>query len=263
MTEKQLDPAVQAEPELRAQLARRLAVAGTLVAVLLGVLALFDRFTQPAEEEEVAVYTRPVPVAPPKILTQPVTPVEPEAAPVEADAEPAAPDAVAEPTGDTPPPPEVAADPVRQAAVSAPAGRRAAPAKEPEVVPEMTAPTPLLPRTPAVQANPEAAPVAPEAPAAPVAKVLKTTPAASRPPAGEAPSAPRLFSGFVLQAGVFASVQRAEELHARLTLSGVPSQIETRVQVGPFRTRREAAEAQAKLRELGIDSILVEPKGKR
>lgn len=75
--------------------------------------------------------------------------------------------------------------------------------------------------------------------------------------------APRLFSGFVLQAGVFTSAQRAEELHAKLTLSGVPSQIETRVQVGPFRTRKEAAEAQARLHELGIDTILVAPKSAR
>jgi DedD protein len=90
---------------------------------------------------------------------------------------------------------------------------------------------------------------------APSARIVETTPAA--------PAAPRLFSGFVLQAGVFTSAQRAEELHAKLTLSGVQSSIETRVQVGPFRTRKEAAEAQAKLRELGIDSILIAPKGGR
>ncbi|HLO64251.1 MAG TPA: SPOR domain-containing protein, partial [Azonexus sp.] len=72
----------------------------------------------------------------------------------------------------------------------------------------------------------------------------------------------RLFSGFILQAGVFSSAQRAEELHAKLTLSGVPSTLETRVQVGPFRTKHEAEAAQAKLRELGVETILVPPKGK-
>lgn len=77
------------------------------------------------------------------------------------------------------------------------------------------------------------------------------------------PSIQRLFSGFSLQAGVFSSPQRAEELHARLTLSGVPSTLETRVQVGPFRTRQEAEAAQAKLRELGIGSVLVPPKGSK
>jgi DedD protein len=87
----------------------------------------------------------------------------------------------------------------------------------------------------------------------------------------EAPTSPpilpttvsRLFSGFVLRAGVFTNAQRAEELHAKLTLSGVPSTVESRVQVGPFRTRQEAEAAQAKLKELGIETILLPPKGAR
>ena len=84
---------------------------------------------------------------------------------------------------------------------------------------------------------------------------------ASRPSATVTPSPPRLFSGFLLQAGVFSSAQRAEELHAKLTLSGVPSTLETRVQVGPFRTKQEAEAAQSKLKELGIESVLLPPRG--
>jgi DedD protein len=95
-------------------------------------------------------------------------------------------------------------------------------------------------------------------PARPSAQVLEHKPAPVATPSGVS----RLFSGFLLQAGVFTSVQRAEELHARLTLSGVPSTLETRVQVGPFRTRQEAEAAQAKLKELGVETILVPPKGK-
>ena len=83
------------------------------------------------------------------------------------------------------------------------------------------------------------------------------------PPRPAEPAAPRLFSGFLLQAGVFSSVQRAEELHAKLTLSGVQSTLETRVQVGPFRTRKEAEAAQAKLKELGVQTILVSPAPRR
>ncbi len=271
MTEKRADTAPQVEPELRAQLARRLAVAGTLVALLLGVLAIFDRFSQPGEEEEVTVYTRPVPVAPPKMLTQPVTPVEPQETPPAEAAVTESTEPVTAGASETPPPPEVAATPSQPAkqpatpAATKPGLRNVAPA-EPEVVPEMTAPPQLLPAAPTqrpAQAAPTLRPTAPAAPPAPAARVLTTTPAAARPSASETPAAPRLFSGFVLQAGVFASAQRAEELHARLTLNGVPSQIEARVQVGPFRTRREAAAAQAKLRELGIESMLVEPKGNR
>jgi DedD protein len=62
---------------------------------------------------------------------------------------------------------------------------------------------------------------------------------------------------------VFTSSERAEELHARLNMNGVPSTLETRVQVGPFKTRQEAEAAQAKLKALGIESLLVPPKGGR
>ena len=107
---------------------------------------------------------------------------------------------------------------------------------------------------------PPAAKAAPaeSAPARPAARLVETKPSAPAQP----PVVNRLFSGFLLQAGVFSSAQRAEELHAKLTLSGVPSTLETRVQVGPFRTRQEAEAAQAKLKQLGVETILVPPKGK-
>lgn len=241
-----------ASPDLRNQMIRRLAVAGGLVAILLGMLAVFDHLSQPAEEQEVRVFTEPVPVAPKKMVTQPVTPVEPVAdeAPVVQEAAPVG--AVpAEATVGAPPPPEVAAQPAIEPTVAPanppvarPRVRPVAPAS-PEIVPEMTSAPPIAP------APPVSVPKAP----VPSARVVESTPTM--------PAAPRLFSGFVLQAGVFTSAQRAEELHAKLTLSGVQSSIETRVQVGPFRTRKEAAEAQEKLRELGIDSILIAPKGGR
>ena len=64
-----------------------------------------------------------------------------------------------------------------------------------------------------------------------------------------------------MQAGVFADPRRAEELHARLTLEGIPSTIEARVQVGPFKSREEAEAAREKLKTLGIDSVMLMPKG--
>jgi DedD protein len=243
-------------PELRNQLLRRLAVAGGLVAILLGMLAVFDHFSQPGEEQEVRVFTEPVPVGPRKMVTQPVTPVQPladEAVAAQDDVpvDTAVSDVSAVPEG-APPPPEVAVQPVIEPSVrSTPAARprpRPAAPVEAEIVPEMTSAPPILPTPAAQQASPPKT-------LAPSARVIDSTPAATAPP--------RLFSGFVLQAGVFTSAQRAEELHAKLTLSGVQSSIETRVQVGPFRTRKEAAEAQEKLRELGIDSILIAPKGGR
>lgn len=245
-------------PDLRNQLAKRLAVAGGLVAILLGMLAVFDHFSQPADERELQVFTQPVPVAPKKMVTQPVTSAESEP---ESTAEPAETPAVAPVAGEeTPPPPVVAAEPAAEparvpVATSRPAARAATPVREPAVVPEMTSAPPVAP-TPGDQ------PI--RKPAPPTARVIESVPASSPTTvAPVVPAAPRLFSGFVLQAGVFTSAQRAEELHAKLTLNGVPSQIETRVQVGPFRTRQEAAAAQARLHELGIDTILVAPKNAR
>ncbi|MGB4674142.1 MAG: SPOR domain-containing protein, partial [Azovibrio sp.] len=72
-----------------------------------------------------------------------------------------------------------------------------------------------------------------------------------------APVAPRLFSGFVVQAGVFTSTQRAEELHARLALHGIPSTIEARVQVGPFKSQAEADAVRAKMKAVGIDGVVL------
>ena len=75
------------------------------------------------------------------------------------------------------------------------------------------------------------------------------------------PAPPRLFSGFAVQAGVFADAQHAEELRAKLTLNGIPSTMEARVQVGPFKTREEAEAARQKLKALGVEGILLPPRG--
>lgn len=270
MTEKPNAPAAETADsgaDLRGQLIRRLSVAAIIVALLLGILTIFDYLSQAPEEDEVPVFTQPVPVAPKKPATQPVTPVDAVPEPPAEDKPASAGEAsTAQPVADTPPPPDVPAQPAapENAASREPAHaqggakpvsrpqavvRPATPAR-PEIaaVPESTAAPQVQPTpSPVPQPQPTAVPPAP-------ARVLSREPSAG---------ASRLFSGFVLQAGVFRSVQRAEELHAQLTLSGVPSTVETRVQVGPFKTRQEAEAAQQKLRELGIDTILVPPAGKR
>ena len=256
-----------AADDLRGKLLRRLAVAGVLVALLLGVLGLFDYLSNPPPDDELPVFTKPVPVAPRKEVSQPVkpntdlpapppeasAPVEPPSAPARAAIPAAA--GVPAPAGERP---EIGPNSASTVAVA-----KAVPSAPPTLV-AVTRPVP-----PSVPEGTEAPPMAPapqktpEAPAAPVAET--TRPSArvveSHPAPVAAPQAPRLFSGFILQAGVFASMQRAEELHARLALSGVPSSVETRVQVGPFRTRQEAEAAQLKLRTQGIETVLVAPKG--
>ena len=233
--------------EIKHKLAKRMVFAGTMIVALLGGLALFDYYSAQPETEVTAPpqFTEPVPVAK-KMVTQPVTPAEPVAPPVVAPAEPEVTSAAVEknaPRIDTPPPPEVAA-------------------------------RPSLPRTPAALAraaspSPAAAPSAPaqvaEASAAPVATTPDTSaraesaaPAAALSPA---PAPPRLFSGYALQAGVFSDPRRAEELQARLMQQGIPATIEARVQVGPFKTRAEAEAARSKLTALGIETVLLPPKG--
>ncbi|MBS1143971.1 MAG: hypothetical protein H6R14_1377 [Proteobacteria bacterium] len=250
--------------EVRSKLMARLAIAGVLVALLLGVLAFFDYLATAPDETEERVFTEPVPVAPKKEVSQPVTPAENPPAPPVAEK--------AEAPAEAPPPPKVETHtPVAESRPEAPAEARpkspvtteparkpAAPSPavvaQPAPVPEATSsPSNLVP-------PPRTTAPAETLPAKPATRIVEARPAPA--PAVTPPVVSRLFSGFLLQAGVFSSTQRAEELHARLTLSGVPSTLETRVQVGPFKTKQEAEAAQAKLKELGVETILVPPRGK-
>ena len=264
-------PASEANPsEIHGKLIKRLAFAGLLVAGLLGVLAFFDYLAVPPEESDVQVFTRPVPVAPKKEVSQPVTPainLPPPPSPVE-------PPAVA----DVPPPPSVVTHkPVPAVDPAVPPVEKQTtrpvadvPGKTPAAKAAINAPAQLAPKSsPSVVREPRFVPENTEAPivegspsmpssVAPSARVIETK---SPSPAVVQPTSQRLFSGFVVQAGVFTNAERAAELHAKLSLSGVPSTLETRVQVGPFKTRQEAEAAQAKLKALGIDSLLVPPKG--
>lgn len=255
--------------DLRNKLIKRLAVAGVLVAILLGVLAFFDYLSTPPEESDGPEFTQPVPVAPKKTLSQPVTPASelpdaPTPVPVVAETPPPPPQPVAQPVPPSPSTPETKPEAVvphheaRQPGAVPAAVKPVGPAPAPALVPAPLEPRALRP-VPESTAAPTVV-IAPEhvvVPAAkPAARVLESRPTPVVAPSG----ASRLFSGFLLQAGVFTSQQRAEELHAKLTLSGVPSTLETRVQVGPFTTRQEAEAAQAKLKELGVETVLVPPR---
>lgn len=232
--------------EIKHKLAKRMVFAGAMIVALLGGLALFDHYSAQPEPEVAAPpqFTEPVPVAK-KMVTQPVTPAE-TVAPV--DVAPAEPEVTSAPVDkhapriDMPPPPEVAARPSVPRTPGAP-GRSASPA---------SAAAPAAPAKTAEAKVPPSA-VVPEASARAESASLASS---SAPPAP-----PRLFSGYALQAGVFSDPHRAEELQARLMQEGVPATIESRVQVGPFKTRAEAEAARAKLTALGIETVLLPPKG--
>ena len=223
---------VAADPsEIKRKLAWRMGVAGLMIVGLLGGLALFDRMGTPSEPEASAPqFTEPVPVAK-KMITQPVTPAEPVAEAAKAAATPES---------------------------SAPPVDKSAPRAEPPPRPAVAA-HPVLPR-----ASQPAAPVAGRAAPSQGRPAASAAPSRSEPPAvvvQPPPAPPRLFSGYALQAGVFSDPRRAEELNARLILEGIPSTIEARVQVGPFKSRAEAEAAREKMKAMGIDAVLLLPKG--
>jgi cell division septation protein DedD len=83
-------------------------------------------------------------------------------------------------------------------------------------------------------------------------KGVAPAPAKLPAPPPSAAAAQPVNTNFVVQLGVFNNITNAEELRAKLKQAGIPSLLETRVQVGPFASRDEAVKAQDKLRKLGL-----------
>jgi DedD protein len=266
-------------PDLKRKLAWRMGFAGLMIVMLLGTLALFDYLSAPDETEVSAPrFTQPVPV-PRKEITQPVKPAEPVPPPavetVIAEEKKAAEPEVSAAPVEPPPRPEVDSQP----ALSRPQTSvtpRTQPLSRPPFSGQPSRLTP--PAGQAVQPRPVSEGVGRndgKFDARPDGKTdLKTDAGVEagldKPKAVREPVAPaggstlggRLFSGFALQAGVFSDPRLAEELHAKLTLNGIPSTIEARVQVGPFKTREAADAAREKMKTLGIDALmLMPPKG--
>jgi len=250
------------ETQLRSKLMRRLAVAGVMILVLLGVLAMLDFLATP-EENDSPVFTRPVPVPPKKEITQPVTPAPPPEVPAVSEVSASPPAAATAADVDAPveppPKPEVSAQPVL---VETPGETRGTAVKAaPSAVPGKTTERKTAP------------PVVPEGTAAPVSRPVESTALPRqnveserplpKPPLASPPPLARLLRGYVVQAGVFANARSAEELHARLVLNGIPSTLEARVQVGPFKTKAEAEAAREKMKALGIEGLLIPPPARR
>jgi DedD protein len=72
--------------------------------------------------------------------------------------------------------------------------------------------------------------------------------------------APATGKAYVVQVGVFMSPANAQALQQQLFKAGIPAHTETRVQLGPFQERREAEAALAKVKELGVNAVLVAPR---
>ncbi|MGL6070477.1 SPOR domain-containing protein [Craterilacuibacter sp.] len=78
------------------------------------------------------------------------------------------------------------------------------------------------------------------------------------PPATAAPAKPQGSSfGYSVQLGLFSSPDNAQKLVAELKTRGISARSETKVQLGPFKTRAEAEDAMAELRKLGYIPLLI------
>lgn len=283
MTEQQKAPDQDAtnEEDPRKQLWVRVSVAGGLIGLLLGGLAVFDHLSRPPAPAEIALPTKPI--APAQVVPEAGRDAPPdvvragsetaEKAPAEeapAEAEGSAPPKL--PEGDRAAPAGKLAEGTRPLLKApAPAGANPVPPAEAvrkpgprsEEVPR-TAHSPAVPPPSSAVPAPVSAPVpapagAPVSAARPAAVAqVPATQAPARPAAPEALATPatgksEVSQAYMLQFGFFSNVATAENLRARLAQAGIPSQLETRVVVGPFADRKDALLAQTRLREKGID----------
>jgi len=224
--------------DLKKRLVKRIAAGAVLIAILLAGLAVLDNLNAPApvktaEEAPVLAVSEPKPAE-----------VKPEEKTEEkAGEKPGEQAQVEEPkkVEEVPSAPETTSSPAapnkkgRPGRVDRPLTKPAEP-KLAMLKPSETVSAPKL-------ADPAAALARPPHTAAPASRPL---------------SQPLVRSGnFLLQMGVFSSTANAEELRAKLELNGIPSQIEARVQVGPFHTRLEAERMRDKLKQLGMETGMV------
>jgi DedD protein len=205
--------------DIKKRATRRLFVAVALVGISAGILTWLSQY-KPSQP----ITTQPTPdtvVGPPTIAPEPA-PIA--AAPAEA------------PSLEQMPPPEA---PPATAPPALPPTLGAPP--PPKVVSK-----PLPPPGPGPKATPS-----PEA----AKPLLKAEQAPAPVPAGtQAPPAP---SGYVVQFGVFTNTKNALQLVERLKRAGIAAQTETRVQLPPFKTKAEAEAALAKMKEKGINAVVV------
>lgn len=234
------------EDQLRQRLLRRIGLAGVVIVALISSLAIFDAvFVDPPAPPPVAVEAAPVAVNPDPLPAMPAEPAEPIAATP----------TVEEKVAEAAPPPEAAKE------TPPPAAKPPA-----NAIKEITKPAPRSEGKPAPVAAPErtAAPSLPPPP--PVREPLVSKPVIAQPanprPVATAPIRPLTGADeasrrYLVQMGVFSNVANAEELKARLDKAGIPTQIEARVQVGPFANKAEAEAAQRKMAAMGLNGLLV------
>ncbi|MBI3144918.1 MAG: SPOR domain-containing protein [Pseudogulbenkiania sp.] len=231
------------EKDLSRKLKKRLLIAGGLVALALAAIPLLDHF---GKGDKVAMTATEPQGSSGKIANVASAPEEEAPAAVESSA-PAA------------------------AEASQPAQRPAEP-HAPATVSQAAPPAPDTGKTPGVAAIRGKAPSTPTAPKLPPVVQAEKESTSTRPQAFKplpqdeaAPAPPPPISkakpvgsslGYKVQLGLFSSLANAQKLVDTLKANGIEAHTETRVHVGPFRTRAEAEEAMNKLRQLGHAPLL-------
>ena len=245
---------------------KRLAIAGGLVAVALAAIPLLESFS--GSEKSAASTTtgssgRIVSKEEPSVASAPTLVIAqlPEESSAPASSAPAtSPSGNSRPAAPTPgsplpatPAPGSTTAPTDMPPAAKPAlATNPAPATRP-APPATISPSPKPAQTPL--ATQKTAPAAAAQPAPPLATSAQTIPKVMPNLAGNSNGTTSL--GYQVQLGLFSSSMNAEKLVADLKKQGLTARTETRVQLGPFRTRAEAEEAMQRLRELGYQPMLV------
>lgn len=252
------DAASHPVAQLKNTLLKRMALASGLILALLGSLALFDHLGTPEESANNAPrFTSAVPVSKKESAQATPQPAEPTPItntsaeePTKTEAESSASAQPQPSSSEKLPPPEIRAQP------SLPITPAAAPKSNTSNTPSASN-TASAPKT--AKNNTAASEEVTRAPENNIVPASKHS--TNNPPSPTKPQTSAL-GRYLLQVGVFSETQRAEALQAQLSLNGITSTLETRVQVGPFKTRQEAETAQRKMKSLGLDALLLAPKNK-
>ena len=77
------------------------------------------------------------------------------------------------------------------------------------------------------------------------------------PTASQKPAPAATEKSYVVQFGVFKSAANAHNLQRQLQRAGIKARLETRVQLGPFKNKHDAAQAVARAKKLGIEGVVV------
>lgn len=225
-------PPVIEDPSQASRRAKvRIGIAVALLATAVGILAVLNqRQAEPVEEPE-------APIAVQESMSS--AEAEPAQAPVEMET----------PAEITPPLPALAETPDPEAPALPP----------PPPVPGQLPPSPSSKPLPTLASEQESSGGTASFKETRSAKPLAEKPAAI--PAPKTPATPVAKTAepkaFEVQLGVFTDMENAKQLQTKLAEHGIPSHTETRVQIGPFKNRVEADQARAKLKALGISSVVV------